>query len=196
MGRGVGRLLPVPLSPLWAKSYVSGFQSFATQILGDLGRSLAPFWASVSYLCNEANKCCLTSAHELLGGFHGSLKGTWNYWERGVWGIPSRMERPRAWNPKGVSVSLLCGFSISLYPAGEVAEAQGEDAVSNPGRQDLCPQSQHQPVGCPLSPQPSPRPTVWVVSAGRSHPGPGSGKLLASPPHPRLGAGLMQGVIS
>lgn len=63
--------------------------------------------------------------------------------------------------------------------------------MANAGRKDLCPQGHRQPVGGPPSPQPSPGPTIWAVSAGRSHPDLGAGKLLASPsPAPGLGAGL------
>lgn len=66
----MGQLLSLPLSPLLGESYVSRFESSATQLLGDR-RPQFP------YLYNGANKCCLTSAHEFLGGSDGSLKGTW-----------------------------------------------------------------------------------------------------------------------
>lgn len=57
----MGQLLSLPLSPLLGESYVSRFESSATQLLGDR-RPQFP------YLYNGANKCCLTSAHEFLGG--------------------------------------------------------------------------------------------------------------------------------
>lgn len=93
---------------------------------------------------------------ELLGGFDGSLEGTWELLGRRGLGdsqwdgkIPSL--ECQEW-PLPASVSLLRGASIPLCPAGEATEAQGEDAVSNPGRQDLCLQGHRQPVGYPVSP--------------------------------------------
>lgn len=149
-GEGGGPFLPVPLFCVSAESFVPGFESSATQILSDVGRSLAPLWASVSLSVQWANPCFLTSAHKLLGGFDGSLKGTWEWLGGWVWGFPVRV----GLELRGGLSSLLRGVSISLYPTDEVEETPGEDAMSNQGREDLCPQGHHQPVGCPLPPPP------------------------------------------
>lgn len=174
----LGQLLPVPLPP---ESCVSGFRVPAIQMLGDLGKSLAPLWASVS-LCVQKGSSVLPSVHALLGGFDGRLRGTWELLGRRDLGDSQWDGKTQPGTP-GVgpltSVSPLRGVSSSLYPAGEVVEAQSEDAVSNPGRRDLCPQGHHQPVGCPLSPHPSPGPLSGLSS--------GAGKLLTSSPHPGLG---------
>lgn len=72
------------------------------------------------------------------------------------------------------NVSDLCGVSLSPSPAGEAEEAQGEDSVSNPGSRNSVPRAST--ADHPTSPSPW-GPSFWAVSAGQSHPDPGSRKL-------------------
>lgn len=62
---------------------------------------------------------------------------------------------------------------LHCLPADEATEAQGAEAMSHLGSQDLCPQGHSQP-GLPCFPSPL-HPRIWALSAGRSHPDLGLG---------------------
>lgn len=70
--------------------------------------------------------------------------------------------------------SLISGVCLSPSPAGEAEEAQGEDSVSNSGSRNSIPRAST--ADHPTYPSPW-GPSFWAVSAGQSHPDPGSRKL-------------------
>lgn len=162
-------------------------------MLGDPGPQLP-------YLYSGANKFCLTSARELLGEFDESLKGIWeSLGGRGLGGSPlgrktqSLLSRGRDPSTSG---SPFHGTPVSLYPADEGAEARGEGAPADPGGRDLCPPRPAPAWGLPLTCPALLLAHIWAVSAGRSWPALGAGKLLAPSPPPGLGGWLGQGEVS